>query len=171
MAIPKIFLTDFRIKRAGLCKYRGTICEMIIDYIIFCLAQSFLRPQGLGSAESGIVLLYSEHFGLSRIRSDREKESPKRKTKPKQTHSKPFFPRSIFNFSPKSRIFEDFRQTFLCKTKPIFPKFKIKNKGLTAASHNSRMVSFFLVDFFSQLIKIIGSSLTISPLNDKINQD
>ena len=43
------------------------------------LAQSFLRPQGLGPAESGIVLLYSEHFGLSRIRRDREKESPKNK--------------------------------------------------------------------------------------------
>ncbi len=43
------------------------------------LAQSFLRAQGLGSAESGIVLLYSEHFGLCRIRSDREKESPKNK--------------------------------------------------------------------------------------------
>ena len=54
---------------------------LIDNYSI--LAQSFLRAQGLGSAESGIVLLYSEHFGLSRIRRAREKESPKRKTKPK----------------------------------------------------------------------------------------
>ncbi len=52
---------------------------MIIDLIIFSLAQSFLRAQGLGSAESGIVLLYSEHFGLCRIRRDRKKESPKNK--------------------------------------------------------------------------------------------
>ncbi len=50
--------------------------------LIPLLAQSFLRAQGLGSAESGIVLSYSEHFGLSRIRSNREKESPKRKTNP-----------------------------------------------------------------------------------------
>ncbi len=88
--------------------------------IILFLAQSFLRAQGLGSAESGIVLLYSEHFGLSRIRRDREKESPKRKTKPFQTHSKPFFQRAIFVFSPKTPIFDKFRQTFLCKTKPIW---------------------------------------------------
>ena len=41
------------------------------------LAQSFLRVQGLGLAESGYVLLYIEHFGLCRKRSDREKEPPK----------------------------------------------------------------------------------------------
>jgi hypothetical protein len=41
------------------------------------LAQSFLRAQGLDSAESGYVLLYIEHFGLSRKRRDREKESPR----------------------------------------------------------------------------------------------
>ena len=50
--------------------------------LIPLLAQSFLRPQGLGSAESGIVLLYSEYFGLSRIRRGRKKESPKCKTNP-----------------------------------------------------------------------------------------
>ena len=53
------------------------------------MAQSFLRAQGLGSAESGIVLLYSEHFGLSRIRRDREKESPKYKTNPMVCYSNP----------------------------------------------------------------------------------
>ncbi len=97
MAIHKIFLTHFRTKRAGMCKGRGTV--FMNNYIILLLArffgaltlipilaQSFLRAQGLGSAESGIVLLYSEHFGLSRIRSDREKESPKSKTNPKQSH-------------------------------------------------------------------------------------
>jgi len=88
-------------------------------YLFPILAQSFLRAQGLGSAESGIVLLYSEHFGLSRKRRDREKESPKNKTKPKQTQSKPIFWRSIFNFSLKMRILDNFRQHFLCKTKPI----------------------------------------------------
>jgi hypothetical protein len=56
---------------------------MIIDLIIFSLAQSFLQAQGLGSAESGSVLLYSEYFGLSRIRRDREKESPKIEQKPR----------------------------------------------------------------------------------------
>ena len=92
------------------------------------------------------------------------------KTKPFQTHSKPFFPRSNFDFSPKMRIFDKFRITFLCKTKPFFSKFKIKNKGLTAALYHSRLADFFSVDFFSQLIKITNSLLTISPLNDKINQ-
>ena len=58
---------------------------MIIDYIIFSLAQSFLRAQGLGSAESGIVLLYAGP-GLSRKRRDREKESPKNKTNPNKAN-------------------------------------------------------------------------------------
>ena len=49
--------------------------------LIPLLAQSFLRAQGLGSAESGIVLLYSEHFGRSRIRRAREKDSLKNKAK------------------------------------------------------------------------------------------
>ena len=57
--------------------------------LIPLLAQSFLRTQGLGSAESGIVLSYSEHFGLSRIRSDREKESPKYKTNPMVCYPNP----------------------------------------------------------------------------------
>ena len=48
------------------------------------LAQSFLRAQGLGSAESGIVLSYAGP-GPSRKRRDREKESPKYKTNPKRT--------------------------------------------------------------------------------------
>ena len=87
--------------------------------LIPLLAQNFLRAQGLGSAESGIVLLYSEHFGLSRKRSDREKESPKSKTNPKQTQTKPIFWRPNPILSPKIGIFDKFRKTFLCKTKPI----------------------------------------------------
>ena len=92
-------------------------------YLYPILAQSFLRAQGLGSAESGIVLLYSEHFGLSRIRRAREKESPKRKTKPIQSQNKAkqsqFFGgfwRKNFNFSLK---IDDTKLNFLCKTKPI----------------------------------------------------
>ncbi len=45
--------------------------------LIPLLAQSFLRAQGLGSAESGYVLLYIEHFGLCCIRRDHNKESPR----------------------------------------------------------------------------------------------
>ena len=101
------------------------------------LAQSFLLTQGLGSAESGIVLLYSEHFGLCRKRRAREKESPKYKTKPFQSHSKPFFSTPIFDSSEKTRIFDKFRQTFLCKTKPFFSKIQFENKGLTAVSQSS----------------------------------
>ncbi len=95
-----------------------------INNIIFSLAQSFLRPQGLGSAESGYVLSYIEHFGLCRIRRDREKESPKYKTKPKQTQFKAkqsqFFGgfwRKNFNFSLK---IDDTKLNLLCKTKPIY---------------------------------------------------
>ncbi len=80
MAIPKIFLTDFRIKRAGFCISREMcICEMIIGYIIFSLAQSFgfltLIPisipllarnfglvQGVCLPDTGLVLLYFEDF-------------------------------------------------------------------------------------------------------------
>ncbi len=59
------------------------------------------------------------------------------KTKPFQSQTKPFFPRSNFDFSPKMRIFDKFRQTFLCKTKPFFSKIQIKNKGVTAVSKSS----------------------------------
>ncbi len=58
------------------------------------------------------------------------------KTKPFQSHSKPFFSTPIFDSSPKTRIFDKFRQTFLCKTKPFFSKIQIENKGLTAVSQN-----------------------------------
>ena len=92
--------------------------------LIPLLAQSFLRSQGLGSAESGIVWLYSEHFGLSRIRRAREKESPKNKTKPIQSQFKAkqsqFFGgfwRKNFNFSLK---IDDTKLNLLCKTKPIY---------------------------------------------------
>jgi hypothetical protein len=64
----------------------------------------------------------------------------KAKTKPLQSHSKPFFGRSIPILSEKTGIFEDFRQTFLCKTKPFFSKIQIENKGLTAVSQSSAAV-------------------------------
>ena len=47
------------------------------------------------------------------------------KTKPFQTHSNPFFQRAIFVFGPKTGILEDFRQTFLCKTKPFYKNFRL----------------------------------------------
>ncbi len=122
---------------------------MIIDYIIFSLAQSFLRAQGvcllfftnndlfpflarsffriqgLGRIQNGAVLLYREYLNLGRKRSSRKK-NPLKKTKPKQTQNKPkrtqFFGgfwRKNFNFSLKMRIFDKFYKTFLCKTNPI----------------------------------------------------
>ena len=42
------------------------------------------------------------------------------KTNPKRTQTNPIFWRSIFDSSEKTRILEDFRQTFLCKTNPIY---------------------------------------------------
>ncbi len=74
------------------------------------LAQSFLRAQGLGSAESGIVWLYSGHFGLSRIRSDRKKESTKIKTNPMVCPPNP-------NLSLKSRFLHVCEYLFV-KNKP-----------------------------------------------------
>ena len=65
-----------KFRKTFLCK-TNPIQIYLMNNINPILAQSFLRPQGLGSAESGYVLLYIEHFGLCRIRSDREKESPK----------------------------------------------------------------------------------------------
>ena len=41
------------------------------------------------------------------------------KTNPKRTQTNPIFWRSNFNFSPKTRIFDKFRITFLCKTNPM----------------------------------------------------
>ena len=79
-------------------------------FIFPFLAQSFLRAQGLGSAESGIVWLYSEHFGLSRIRRDREKESPKYKTNPMVCYPNPIL-------SPKMRILHVCEYLFV-KNKP-----------------------------------------------------
>ena len=74
--------------------------------LIPLLAQSFLRAQGLGSAESGIVLLYSEHFGLSRIRRAREKESPKSKTNPMVCNPKPIL-------NPKTDFLAILRDLFM----------------------------------------------------------
>jgi len=42
------------------------------------------------------------------------------KTKPKQSQTKPIFWRTIFDFSKKMGIFDKFRTTFLCKTKPNY---------------------------------------------------
>ncbi len=58
----------------------------------------------------------------------------KMKTNPKRTQTNPIFPRPKPILSPKMRIFDNFRTTFLCKTNPIFSKIQIENKGLTAVS-------------------------------------
>ncbi len=62
------------------------------------------------------------------------KYTAKMKTKPFQSHSKPFFRRSNLILSPKMGILDKFRTTFLCKTKPFFSKIQIENKGLTTVS-------------------------------------
>ena len=86
--------------------------------LIPLLAQSFLRAQGLGSAESGIVLLYREYLNLGRKRSSRKK-NPLKKTNPKRTQSNPIFWRPNPILSPKTGIFDKFTKTFLCKTNPM----------------------------------------------------
>ncbi len=43
----------------------------------------------------------------------------KHKTNPKRTQTNPIFQGSIFDLSKKIRIFDKFRQHFLCKTNPI----------------------------------------------------
>ncbi len=58
----------------------------------------------------------------------------KNKTNPKQTQSKPIFQGSNLILSKKTRIFDKFWYTFLCKTKPNFSKIQIENKGLTTVS-------------------------------------
>jgi hypothetical protein len=114
------FLTLIPLLTRNFGSVQGVCLLFLMNNRLFpILAQSFSRAQGLGSAESGIVLLYSEHFGLCRKRSDRKKESPKCKTNPIQSQTKPIFWRSIFDFSQKTRIFDKFRTYFLCKTKPI----------------------------------------------------
>ncbi len=114
--------------------------------LIPLLAQSFLGAQGFlmnisipflarnfGSSARLLPLATPESYSCTSRISQRQvtqqltKITAKNKTKPKQTqnkakqsHSNPIFWRSIFNFSPKSRIFDKFRITFLCKTKPIY---------------------------------------------------
>ncbi len=122
------------------------------------LAQSFLRAQGFlmnisipflarnfGSSARLLPLATPESYSCtSRIRDKASqvtqqltKITAKNKTKPKQSHSKPIFPRPKPILSPKMRIFDKFRTTFLCKTKPFFSKIQIENKGLTAVSQSS----------------------------------
>ena len=121
-----------------LCKTNPMVCYrysnfFLMNYnIIPFLARSFFRIQGLGRIQNGSVPMYCEYLNLGRIRRDREKESPKSKTKPIQSQTKPIFWRPNPILSPKMRIFDKFMKTFLCKTKPFFSKIQIKNKGLTA---------------------------------------
>ena len=138
--IPLLARSFFRIQGLSLLSF-------INNYPFPFLAQSFLRAQGLGSAESGIVLSYAGP-GLSRIRSDREKESPRsesyymyceylnlgrkrssrkktplKKTKPKQTQFKAKQSQFFGGFWRKNFNFslkiDDTKLNLLCKTKPI----------------------------------------------------
>ena len=119
------------------------------------LAQSFLRPQGFlmnisipflarnfGSSARLLPWLLPESYSCTspirqrQVTQQLTKIAAKNKTKPFQSHSKPFFGTSNPILSKIMRIFEDFRQTFLCKTKPFFSKIQIKNKGLTTVSQS-----------------------------------
>ena len=99
------------------------------------LARSFFRIQGLGRIQNGAVLLYCEYLNVGRKRSSQPKETTKNKrtanmkANPNQTHPNPFFQRSIFDYRSKTRIFDKFRQTFLCKANPFY-KLKIKDLQL-----------------------------------------
>ncbi len=107
-------------------------------YLYPILAQSFLRAQGFlmnisipflarnfGSNARLLPWLSPESCSCTSRISQRQvtpqltKITAKNKTKPKQTHSKPIFRRSIFNIGQKTRVFDKFRTTFLCKTKLI----------------------------------------------------
>ncbi len=61
-------------------------------------------------------------------------------TNPKRTQTNPIFQTPNPILSPKTRILDNFRQHFLCKTKPFFSKIQIENKGLTAVSQSSPAV-------------------------------
>ena len=109
--------------------------------LIPILAQSFLRPQGVfmnisipflarnfGSSARLLPLATPESYNCTSRISQRQvtqqltKITAKNKTKPFQSQTKPFFWRSNLTFSPKMRIFDKFRQTFLCKTKPFLAR-------------------------------------------------
>ncbi len=104
------------------------------------LARNFGLAQGVCLPDIGLVLLYFEDVRTGKNNAVITRNSRQKKTKPFQSHSKPFFHTPNPGFGRISRIFDKFRQTFLCKTKPFFSKIKNKNKGLTAVSQSSAVV-------------------------------
>ena len=74
------------------------------------------------------------------------KITAKKKTKPKQTHSNPIFWRSNPILSPKTRIFDKFRQTFLCKTNPIYKNLHLSMRyHLIQKMQNEPNLNIFLI--------------------------
>ncbi len=114
-----------------------TYLYFFFNISISLLARNFGSAQGVCLPDTGLVLLYFEDIRSGKNNAVITRNSRQNKTKPFQSHSKPFFQRPNFNLSPKMRIFDKFRQTFLCKTKPFFSKIQIKNKGLTAVSQST----------------------------------
>jgi hypothetical protein len=138
------FLTLIPLLARNFGSAQGVCLLFLMNNRLFpILAQSFSRAQGLGFlffTNNDLFPFLARNFGSSarllslatpesysctsrisqrQVTKQLTKITAKMKTKLKQTHSKPIFWRSNFNFSPKTRIFDKFRTTFLCKTKPI----------------------------------------------------
>ncbi len=81
MGIFDKFRQTFLCKTNPICFYPVLNFEPVSFYYFkpyySILRRSFLRVQGLGSAESAGVLSYIEHFGLCRKRRNRKKEPAK----------------------------------------------------------------------------------------------
>ena len=138
------FLTPIPI----LARYFGSSARLLPFFLMNnelfpILAQSFLRVQGVCLPDTGYVLSYIEDVRTGKNnaviaeKNRQKKRTANMKTKPFQSHSKPFFQRPKPILSEIIGIFDKFRKTFLCKTKPFFSKIQIKNKGLTAVSQSS----------------------------------
>ena len=96
------------------------------------------------------------------------------KTKPFQSHSKPFFQTPNPVFGRISRIFDKFRKTFLCKTKPFFSKIQIENKGLTAVplvQHQQGWCCGLSRTYFKAVVIIIAVSLLPSIQAEPLDTD
>ncbi len=100
------------------------IIVFILAWNFTCLRQVWLqRPFPLMNNTHSPVLARPVASKFQRRRKQLSIErtlSVLGKTKPKQSHSKPFFGTSNPVLSPITRIFDKFRTTFLCKTKPFY---------------------------------------------------
>ncbi len=127
-----------------MCKYRGTV--FMNNKLYLHLARNFTRLSRDGGFGLNARLLpfpipdaccCTLRIRQGQVTKQLTKIAAKMKTKPKQTHSKPFFQRPIFDSNEITGIFDKSGTTFLCKTKPFFSKIQFKNKGLTAVSQSS----------------------------------